>query len=99
MHSGARRAVRLTYASAADSQNTLSSGSGEIACSRRALLAAPLIAGIGSGFGSVRAATTDISDVPVFRGNPARTGEHPGPGPEAPLVGKWEIRLGKVLSS
>ncbi len=37
--------------------------------------------------------------VSTFRGNPARTGEHPGPGPRAPVNALWSTRLGTAVSS
>jgi eukaryotic-like serine/threonine-protein kinase len=37
--------------------------------------------------------------VPMFRGNPARTGEHPGPGPIGRLNPLWATRLGSTISS
>ncbi len=37
--------------------------------------------------------------IPMFRGNPARTGEHPGPGPNAPLNAMWATKLGTAVSA
>ena len=35
----------------------------------------------------------------MYRGNPARTGAHPGPGPDGEPTARWQVRLGGVLSS
>jgi len=35
----------------------------------------------------------------MFRGNPGRTGEYPGPGPRAPVAPLWGTRLGSAVSS
>ena len=37
--------------------------------------------------------------VPMFRGNPARTGEHPGPGPSGKPRPLWETRIGTKIST
>ncbi len=45
------------------------------------------------------AAAAATANVPMFRGNAARTGEHPGPGPNAPVNALWATRLGTAVSS
>lgn len=37
--------------------------------------------------------TTSIGDVPMFRGDPARTGTMPGPGPEGSPVVRWKTEI------
>ena len=41
----------------------------------------------------------DSIGVPMFRGNLARTGEHPGPGPFGQIRPLWRTRLGTKISS
>lgn len=60
--------------------------------SRRALVAA--LAALGVGWTPIaEAAAQDVGDaaVPMFQGNPARTGEMPGPGPQGEVVELWRF--------
>jgi outer membrane protein assembly factor BamB len=60
-------------------------------------LAAAVTARAASDVSPAAAAAT--ANVPMFRGNPARTGEHPGPGPNAPVNALWATRLGTAVSA
>src|SRR6478735_8098259 len=40
-----------------------------------------------------------LAGVPMFRGNPARTGEMPGPGPTADPHILWDVRLGSCVTT
>lgn len=65
--------------------------------SRRALLATALLA----PHAPIRASgqvSPVVDGVPMYRGNPARTGEHSGPGPAGEPVPLWQLLLGKMIS-
>lgn len=66
--------------------------------SRRSLLAAsllaPLVPGRAAGQG-----TPDGAAVPMYHGNPARDGVHPGPGPAGEPALRWQAQLGKIIST
>lgn len=66
--------------------------------SRRSLLAAsllaPLIPGRAAGQGA-----PDGAAVPMYHGNPARDGVHPGPGPAGEPALRWQAQLGKIIST
>jgi outer membrane protein assembly factor BamB len=66
--------------------------------SRRALVAAAVLAPLAPA----RVAGQDAvgsAGVPMFRGNPARTGVHPGPGPAGEPAVRWQLHLAKVLGT
>jgi hypothetical protein len=46
-------------------------------------------------------AQDELSDVPMFRGNPARTGEMPGPGPDdsGGIAEIWRAKIGNQSTS
>ncbi len=70
--------------------------------SRRTLLAGPLVASLAPAVataGQTEPGRTEAAGVPFFRGNLARTGEHPGPGPIGEPVERWALQLGQFLSS
>ena len=77
------------------------SSSRAVSLSRRTLLVVPLVTAIARVASGRRAGTRPLAGaaVPMFRGNPARTGEHPGPGPLGEPAGLWQVPLGKVLTS
>src|SRR5688500_6223067 len=66
-----------------------------------ACLAAPLPAlGQGESASPVASPTTAAGDVPMYRGNPARTGQMPGPGPEGTPVERWRYQVeGEIHSA
>lgn len=70
---------------------------------RSATLAALLLVGwigvAGTGSRSPAASAADSGTVPMYRGNAARTGEDPGPGPSGSPSLRWKVRLGQFLSS
>src|SRR5947207_2285217 len=53
-----------------------------------------LFAGPGGG-----QASTQPADVPMFRGNPAHTGEMPGPGPQGNPSARWRFDTGDGVYS
>ena len=67
--------------------------------SRRTLLAAPVLAALGRVMPWASDAPSTAGAVPMFRGNPARTGEQPGPGPVGTPTRRWELRLGEVITT
>lgn len=90
--------MRLT---ASSNDRSDESGCDAVSCSRRTLLVVPLVAAFARVAVDLRGSEAPVETVavPMFRGNPARTGEHPGPGPIGEPTGLWQVRLGKVLSS
>ncbi len=67
--------------------------------SRRTLLALPLIPQLTSSAANTQAAPPASTEVPMFRGNPGRTGENPGPGPAGSPTARWKARLGTAITS
>ncbi|MCC6791291.1 MAG: PQQ-like beta-propeller repeat protein [Thermomicrobiales bacterium] len=70
--------------------------------SRRALLAAllPAVLAPAPAAGQEESAPADVTPaVPMERGNAARTGEHPGPGPIGEPSRRWRVRLGIDISA
>ncbi|MGI8475707.1 MAG: PQQ-binding-like beta-propeller repeat protein [Thermomicrobiales bacterium] len=65
------------------------------------LLGTLLLAWLGTGAAPVPPVRAqDAShDVPMFRGNPARTGEMPGPGPSGSPVAIWRFAAGGSVAS
>ena len=65
------------------------------------LLAAALIACNGEeDANEVAAGSVAGIDIPMFRGGPARTGEHPGPGPEGSPAVLWRFKTeGPIFAS
>ena len=55
---------------------------------RVALIAILMLAGLAPA--ALPGSAQDTGDVPMFRGNPARTGEMPGPGPEGEISVLWQ---------
>jgi outer membrane protein assembly factor BamB len=55
----------------------------------------------GLAIAHVTAQSSDSSDVPMFHGNPARTGELPGPGPDPdePIVTHWSFETDSVINA
>jgi eukaryotic-like serine/threonine-protein kinase len=72
-----------------------------IRITRRVLLAGAAALPFATQTSAIRGQETspESLDVPTYRGNAARTGEHPGPGPAGDLRALWQVRLGTVLSS
>jgi outer membrane protein assembly factor BamB len=66
--------------------------------SRRAALALPVAAAMGQ-LDVARPAAQAGADVPTYRGDAARTGENPGPGPSGDPAALWQLRLGRMISS
>jgi outer membrane protein assembly factor BamB len=70
--------------------------------SRRTLLAGPLLASLAPAAATAAQSEpgqTETEGVPFFRGNLARTGEHPGPGPIGEPVERWALKIGQFFSS
>ena len=68
---------------------------------RRSLICASLALAMGERT-SAALTQEDIAaspQIPVYRGNAARTGEHPGPGPAGQPRALWDIRLGTKITS
>jgi outer membrane protein assembly factor BamB len=59
-----------------------------------------VIVGSGSGYGSLLPAMAKMPTAAVYRGNAARTGAQPGPGPASAPTELWQVALNEpVLSS
>src|SRR5687768_16517450 len=72
-------------------------------CPPLALVVAVLLLGRPSGLGSETHPATPAArveaGVPMLGGNPARTGEQPGPGPAGAPAARWSFATGAELAS